>query len=360
MKTSNSNQVRKALGVLLFFLLAGANYPVSAGPARHWNLSLPDDLPFDPLREELYSAAELMKGFNPNNPNSYSTTPDWTSYQSRTNTNYGPLFSLHDFAMSQALMRYLNPSDGEPRKVVSILGGHDLPRLEKITNAAGMLEDSTYMQVALLAQTLARNHFTIATGGGPGAMEAGNLGAWFADRSTNELRAAVKILEKTSTHTLSSGEWLATAYLVMNRFPRNVQDPRTESVGVPTWTYGFEPPNPFASHIAKYFDNSPREDRLLAIATHGLIFAKGKAGTVQEVFQAACQNYYHSYHTNSVPMVLFGSTFWNRAIFYPQASEDKTVWPLLQELASESRYPFINKVRIMDDGNEVANYVITN
>jgi len=56
--------------------------------------------------------------------------------------------------------------------------------------------------------------------------------------------------------------------------------------------YGHEPPNLFSFHIAKYFYNSLREDGLVTISNAGLIFAKGNAGTVQEIFQDTTLVYY--------------------------------------------------------------------
>lgn len=71
---------------------------------------------------------------------------------------------------------------------------------------------------------------------------------------------------------------------------------------MPTWFYGHEPSTPFATHIAKYFSNSLREDGLLAIAVDGIVFAPGRAGTLQEVFQDACQNYYRKFSDRFAPM----------------------------------------------------------
>ena len=65
-----------------------------------------------------------------------------------------------------------------------------------------------------------------------------------------------------------------------------------ESLGIPTWHYGHEPPNPFATAIAKYFRNATREAILLEVCNAGIVFLPGAAGTVQEVFQDACENYY--------------------------------------------------------------------
>jgi len=75
------------------------------------------------------------------------------------------------------------------------------------------------------------------------------------------------------------------------------------SIGIPTWLYGHEPPTPLATEHAKYFDNSIREDGLLAVATSGVVFAPGRAGTLQEIFQDAAQNYYESVADRFSPMV---------------------------------------------------------
>ena len=64
---------------------------------------------------------------------------------------------------------------------------------------------------------------------------------------------------------------------------------------MPTWFYGHEPPTPFATDIAKYVSNALREDGLLAIARHGVVYAPGEAGTLQEVFQDAAQNAYRTH-----------------------------------------------------------------
>ena len=56
-------------------------------------------------------------------------------------------------------------------------------------------------------------------------------------------------------------EVVVTALAVRDRCPGGRQ-----SLGVPTWFYGHEPTNLFATHVAKYFANSIREDGLLAIA----------------------------------------------------------------------------------------------
>ena len=65
-----------------------------------------------------------------------------------------------------------------------------------------------------------------------------------------------------------------------------------------------EPVGQFASHIAKYFANSIREDGLLSIAVSGIVYLPGRAGTTQELFQDAAQNAYGI--RGRSPMVLLG------------------------------------------------------
>ena len=55
----------------------------------------------------------------------------------------------------------------------------------------------------------------------------------------------------------------------------------------------------------------------------GIVFLPGAAGTVQEVFQDACENYYAD-ETSVAPMVLVGRGYW---------TETLPAWPLLQALA---------------------------
>ncbi len=337
-------------------------------------------LPFNPFRSELYRAEDLLAGFVPSDPLTYLATRDWQCYlqamQKETRRKRIDLgiddavfLRLHDLSIQSALDEYLRPREGSSmaaKRVVGIMGGHDRERLEKARdeNGAPLDSDAPYMQVALLASRLSRAGFTVATGGGPGAMEASNLGAWFASRGEDDLRAAVRMLERVprvkpmgqGSTGGNSGEWLGPAFEVMARFPRHVQDARTESIGVPTWFYGHEPPNPFASHIAKFFENSLREEGVLGIAIHGVIFAEGNAGTVQEIFQDACQNYYAT-HGAAAPMVLLGARYWNRGIDDHAVARGKSVWPLLQQLAAEKGFSHL--LRVSDDLDEIVAFIVS-
>ena len=82
-------------------------------------------------------------------------------------------------------------------------------------------------------------------------------------------------------------DWTAYTAKVRERFA-----PGGVSLAIPSWVIAGEPISMFASHIAKYFSNSIREDGMLAVATAGIVFAPGGAGTMQEIFQDAAQNAY--------------------------------------------------------------------
>jgi len=331
----------------------------------------PDSTGFDPFRTKLYNAGSLLSGFDPTRPEaSYRKTYDWKAYlvsmDPKTKLPLADLPAdavmferLHDFSIEYALREFLHPASGAPPKVVAIMGGHERQRAELLDST-----DSPYMQIALLAWRLAQSGFTIATGGGPGAMEAGNLGAWFAGRPEEELRAAVRMLAAVPTvqpipgsDFWNSGDWMAPAFRVMAAYPLKPTPTGTEkSLGVPTWFYGHEPPNPFATHIAKYFQNSIREDGLLTLANRGVIFAEGSGGTVQEIFQDACLNYYAT-PARQAPMVLFGSDYWNPASISSDPTKDKRkpVYPLLLKLAQEKKFSHL--LTLTDSVDDVVAFI---
>jgi predicted Rossmann-fold nucleotide-binding protein len=191
------------------------------------------------------------------------------------------------------------------------MGGHSMRR-----------SDPQYAVVAELGRTMTREGWHVATGGGPGAMEAANLGAWLADHPDSVLPEAIALLcAEVDFHR--PDEYLAAGRDVLEQFPNGAS-----SLAVPTWFYGHEPTNQFATHVAKYFANSIREDGLLAVATRGVVFSPGAAGTLQEVFQDATQNHYAVFGTVS-PMVFLGSEFW---------CSELPAEPLLRRLAGDRPY----------------------
>jgi predicted Rossmann-fold nucleotide-binding protein len=151
-------------------------------------------------------------------------------------------------------------------------------------------------------------------------MEAANLGAYAAPFEDAMLDEACELLATAPSFTPSISDWARAAFEVRARYPRGGR-----SVGIPTWFYGHEPPNAFASHIAKYFANATREDGLLARSNAGVVFLPGAAGTVQEIFDNATPNYYES-RGEPTPMVLVNRAHW---------TEKLPTWPLLQALARE-------------------------
>lgn len=250
------------------------------------------NLPYDPFRPRLYSRAELMEGWTPGRDNSFDKRV-FEHFNAQGREQPGVMEALaqrlHDHAIDDALHDFLEgrvDNDGQ-KKVVGIMGGHKTPRT-----------DPYYKKVARIAQQLTREGYFITTGGGPGIMEAANLGAFLAEVSDAELETALHILSHAPVYTDEG--YMQGSQEVLDMFRHG-----HASLAVPTWFYGHEPSNLFSVHIAKYFSNSLREDGLLAIAMHGIIFAPGSAGTTQEVFQDATQNHYATYEHVS-PMVFLG------------------------------------------------------
>ncbi|TWU56724.1 hypothetical protein Poly51_26410 [Rubripirellula tenax] len=273
--------------------------------------------PFAKYRGLLYTPEELQDAYRPGDHDSYQATLDGRIYEHFKRSGPNPddavealTRRLHDMAITDAMQEFI-----VGKRIVAIMGGHSMRR-----------SDPMYTQVALIGRELTQKGYLVTTGGGPGAMEAAHLGAWFATRSENDLLDAVKILTAAPLYD-PIGPWLDAAFAVVEKYPVKDRD-ACQSLGIPTWLYGHEPPARFALTIAKYFANSVREEGLLAIATGGVIFTPGSAGTIQEVFQDACQNHYNSFGVVS-PMVFMGTQYW---------TEEKPVYPLLKHLAADKPY----------------------
>ncbi|KND42291.1 LOG family protein [Streptomyces stelliscabiei] len=278
------------------------------------------DLPFDPYRGLLYSPDELFASLS---DGGYEATPDALAYAwfQRTKADrdvYASLLrAVHDDSVSDALDELLSGA-----RVVGVMGGHAMAR-----------GTEAYEGAARLGRTLARSGLTVATGGGPGAMEAANLGAYAAPYDDGMLAESLRLLAKAPKFTPSITEWASAAFEVRTHWPRG-----GTSVGIPTWFYGHEPPNPFASHLAKYFANATREDGLLARSNSGIVFLPGAAGTLQEIFDNATPNYYES-RGEPTPMVLVDRAHW---------TERLPAWPLLRSLAQgrtmETRIALVDRI----------------
>ena len=275
-----------------------------------------EQAPFDVTRKSLYSSAELYEGYCPDDESSYQSCYDYKVYQRycslgqhARNVKEMLARALHDHCIHAALARFFKEYDH--RRCVGILGGHALSRTDKM-----------FGEIALLCQRLTREGFVMLSGGGPGAMEAAHLGAWMAERSPEDLADAIKSMMIAPSYR--DDGWLRTAFQVMKQYPQS----RYVSLGIPTWLYGHEPSTPFATHIAKFFENSIREDNILTLAFGGTIYAPGSAGTLQEIFQEAVQDHYLSYGFAS-PMIFLGKRFW---------TEEIPVYPLLEHLMKTGKY----------------------
>ncbi len=289
-------------------------------------------LPYDPYRPRLYSREELMEGWSVESDQSV----DLNIYErfaavGRKNPHILEALAmrLHDHAIDDALADLLEgrvEKEGQ-KKVVGIMGGHSVGRNE-----------DDFKRVARVAWQLSKAGYFVATGGGPGIMEAGNLGAYLAEQSRDDLEWALTHLEKAPSY--QNKDYSQLALEVLERFPQGAS-----SLAVPTWFYGHEPTNWFSVHVAKYFSNSLREDGLLAIATHGVIYARGSAGTTQEVFMDACQNHYATFEVVS-PMVFLGSDW-----FGPRTGIYQTV----KTQAGEKSYG--KAMALLDDAADCVEFI---
>ena len=297
-------------------LFIGCTLPLGIKRRSKDCLFLPDMGETFHYRNHLYTPEELYEGYSPDNPQSYQTCYDGRVYRHyikmgkhASNVKETLARSMHDHSISDCLREVLSHYD--EHKLVGVMGGHSLSRTDDI-----------YLRVATLSKHLTEKGFLMITGGGPGAMEATHLGAWMAGRSDQELQEAHSIMKVAERYTDKG--WLETAWEVRRRYPQKDYN----SLGVPTWLYGHEPSTPLATMIAKYFDNSIREDGILTIASGGIIYTPGSAGTLQEIFQEAVQNHYLTFGYAS-PMIFMGRDFW---------SHEVPVWPLMTYLVEHGKY----------------------
>jgi predicted Rossmann-fold nucleotide-binding protein len=246
------------------------------------------DAPFQPYRAGLYTYDELTSGHDRGSTDSLDMRiSSWFASSPPTALDALAVRALHDASVDAAVARLV-----EGRRMVGVMGGHALSR-----------DADLYRTVAELGRALTREGHFVATGGGPGVMEAANLGAWFAPFEDDQLEAAISRLAEAPDYGADREGYVDRALEVRDRWPAG-----GESLGVPTWVYLDEPTTGFATHIAKYFTNSIRENGLLAIARSGVVYAPGGAGTEQEIFTDAAQNSLTLYTVRS-PMVFLGRQF---------------------------------------------------
>ena len=287
------------------------------------------------IRRELYDAKSLYLGIDPRDDDSYASCYDGHVYadfvaagkRSRDLAVTLPR-TLHDHSISDALYRFLGGYD--PYQIVGVMGGHAMRR-----------SDAPFRNVALISKHLTENGKLMVSGGGPGAMEATHFGAWMAGRTDAELDGALEMLKVADT--FRDKGWLSSAFRVMECFPQK----KYNSLGIPTWLYGHEPSTPFATHIAKYFDNSIREDTILTVAVGGIIFTPGSAGTIQEIFQEAAQDHYKTCDVAS-PMAFMGVDFFTKEI---------PVYPFLEDMLARGKYKDL-LLSISDDPEDIVREIL--
>ena len=284
----------------------------------------PDDLPYNPFRTKLYGWQELMLQQD-------HKSKDLHIYEHFSSKRYNPTINealwqrIHDHAMDDALRQLLDFDENgmTQRCCVAFMGGHSVPRT-----------DPYFRKTVETAKLLGEHGYFIASGGGPGIMEAANLGAYLAGLPHKAVDEALTLLEVAPKYTDEA--YHEAALLVLEKFPDG-----QENLAIPTWFYGHEPSNLFASHIAKYFSNSIREDTLLAVALYGIVFAPGSAGTTQEIFMDAAQNHYATFNYYS-PMVFLGRY---------RYEVETMIYPLLRQLAHGKVYQ--EQLYLTDEPEEV-------
>jgi len=283
--------------------------------------------PVDVYRSSLYTAEELydvhpeVRAGEPRRATPYVRSLDGRAYawsQTRGSADDALARSLHDHAIDEALTAWI-----QRKHLVGVMGGHAASR-----------GDAEYAEAARLGHALGA-HYVVATGGGPGAMEAANLGCYLADSHVSRVTDAIAALAEAPAFRPSVDAWLRPALEVS----AVVAEPH-DSLGIPTWHYGHEPSNVFATGIAKYFRNSTREATLLEVCDAGIVFLPGVGGTVQEVFQDGCENYYAD-ESSVAEMVLVGRAYW---------TETLPAWPLLRSLARGR--PMEDRVHLVDHVDE--------
>ncbi len=276
---------------------------------------------------QLYTADDLIGGFNPWDEVGYTLTRDFSIFR-RFVLDGGPVppslavrkaQADHDAMIADGLRQFLKDVR---RPLVGFMGGHGVAR-----NSDG------YADIARLARHLVEKGYLLVTGGGPGVMEAAHVGVAFSSSPDKALEAAIKLLstvpdfptledlfdsdgsiyDKKMPDMVHARDWLKVALEVRAMAPSTLP----LSLAVPTWLYGAEPTMPFATHYAKYYQNSIREEALVNNSRAGIIYGQGGGGTMREIFQDVERNFYVKRVQDVTPMIFFDrGHFWEQDAVY--------------------------------------------
>ena len=294
------------------------------------------DKPFSTYPKSLYTSKMLYEGYDYHDESTFETCYDTRVY--RSYMGFGQrgqdvretlARSLHDHFITHHLYALLSHYD--EKMVIGVMGGHARRR-----------DDPMYRQIVYLSKRLTEMGRLMITGGGPGAMEATHLGAYMAGRTDAEVEEALAML--VTAPTFRDKGWLCRSFEVMERFPLTSD---YHSLAIPTYFYGHEPTAPFATDIAKYFDNSVREDGIVTVAKGGIIYTPGSAGTMQEIFQDAGQNHYETEGYAS-PMIFMGKDYYTN--YMPAYS-------VLKDLSDRGIFKNM-LLTISDDNDEIIEAIV--
>ena len=122
---------------------------------------------------------------------------------------------VHDQGVDQAMRAYVAASVADGRHIAGIMGGSSTPR-----------DAPAYRLAAQTAKALSEAGFLVATGGGLGIMEAGNLGAYFAGRADEELDAAIEELKRCPTYRGHESQYVDSRSLDHRPPARRRAEPR--------------------------------------------------------------------------------------------------------------------------------------
>ncbi len=288
------------------------------------------EVPYIVDLQGLYTPQSLYEGFDPEHPETFDGCYDqrvYNHYMEQGKVTDNPLEALarnlHDFSIMQRLRHLISRYD--KCKVVAVMGGNAMRR-----------DDVAYEKIARTSKRLTELGSLMLSGGGSGAMEATGYGAWMAGRSEDEFVDGLARLRAKPTQCDEG--YLQVAFEVLASYPQTTY----RNLSIPTWLYGHEWTSPFATDIAKLFENSVREDTLLTVSYGGVVYAPGRAGTIQEVFQEAVQNHYLTFGFAS-PMVFLDSEFWTNTT---------PLYPLLEQLMEKGIYKNL-LLSLTDDVDEV-------